>query len=477
MKTAAFFALCLDRFVTTLILPEISFYIQSRLIYQLGVIRYQNTFYLLQNKVRTSKVAKFVQVFIQSGNSLLERHFAIRVGIKPPQTELTVTPVAYDVVVFVEYIAIALLECFGVPAITIFFHDFISTGLRANQVRFLLTHAYYNHLTIFHPTTKFLSTKIPTKTPMTPWTFYRVGGVPMNKKWLVPAIAGIALMASACGNNAAPNYTTPNKTNTQSVRNFDGMHGLSIDGLRNRTSDGRGTQNNAGNYNSYSNAGAGSFAGMGTAANNNYNAFTNGSRPYNAFSDGHIGSNYSYNSGMRGHSIYQNTENRGMGTMSTSMPQLGYAQFVKNTTGNTAGVRGMNNANHVYVDREALAQVVGNVTSSCPGVQRSTVLVTDREVLVGLQTDGKNVREAKKQAKMNAMSVSPRYYKVHVTDNAAHIREITQLASRSSKFSVAGTNGNHPVRALVQRITGTDGKHAGVKAKNTSISPIGISSR
>lgn len=354
----------------------------------------------------------------------------------------------------------------------------------------------------------------------------------MNKKWLVPAIAGIALMASACGNNAAPNYTTPNKTNTQSVRNFDGMHtrnydgmhGLSIDGLRNRTSDGRGTHYNAGNYNgyrtagtnkdvyfgpggtgynnysaprrtttyttpsngfngynSYSNAGAGSFAGMGTAANNNYNAFTNGSRPYNAFSDGHIGSNYGYSSGMRGHSIYQNAGNRGMGTMSTSMPHLGYAQSVKNTAGHTAGVRGMNNnANHIYVDREALAQAVGNVTSSCPGVQRSTVLVTDKEILVGLHTDGKNVHEAKKQAKMNAMSISPRYYKVHVTDNAAHIKEMSQLASRSSHFSVAGTHGHHPVRALVERITGrTDGtmKHTGAHTKNTSKSPVGISSR
>lgn len=382
----------------------------------------------------------------------------------------------------------------------------------------------------------------------------------MNKKWLVPAIASIALMASACGNNAAPNYTTPNQSsNTQSVRNYDGMqngntgmHNLSVDGLRARVNDGRGMNNNGGSgntngyrtsgtnkhvymgpggtgynnfsaprrsttyttpsngfngYNSYSNAGAGSFAGMGTASNNNYtgtgygynsygtgyngtrtnsynntNAFTNGNRPYNAYSDGQMGSNYSYNSGMRGHSIYQNGGNRfGMGTMSTSMPQLGYAQSAKSTTGHTAGVRNTNNSHQIYVDREALAQAISDVTSSCPGVQRSTVLVTDREVLVGLKTDGKNAREAKKQARMNAMSISPRYYKVHVTDNDAHIKEMSQLASRSSNFSIAGSNVNNPVRALVDRVTGRGNgskmNSTGGNAKNNSKSPVGISSR
>lgn len=185
---------------------------------------------------------------------------------------------------------------------------------------------------------------------------------------------------------------------------------------------------------------------------------------------------------MRGHSIYQNGGNNraGMGTMSTAMPQLGYAQTAGNSNGRTVGVRNTNNANQVYVDREALAQAVGNVTASCPGVQRSTVLVTDREILVGLQTNGNQAQEAKKQAKMNAMSIAPRYYKVHVTDNANHIQEMSRVASRSSNFSVAGTNGNHPVRALIDRMTGrTDGnmmKNAGVKARNVG-NNIGISNR
>lgn len=361
----------------------------------------------------------------------------------------------------------------------------------------------------------------------------------MNKKWLIPAIAGIALMASACGNNAAPNYTTPNKTTTQSTRHYtgtDGLHVRNYDGVGRGTTfgTGAGTMNGTnygtnatgygtratgfGNYtgtgtsnygtngytgtgtygtNGYTGTGTGTYTGLGDGfrgfgmdgrndgfrsfgtdgrfdgfRNNNYNAYTNGTRPYTAFPDG-----------TRNQSIYQNAGTRtGMGTMGATgngMPHMGYATTDRNV------LRATNNANQVYVDRDALARAVGNVTASCPGVQRSTVLVTDEEIFVGLNTNGQNAAEAKKQARMNAMSVSPRYYKVYVTDNARDIQEITRVASRTNNtMGVRSVDGNQ-LNSLIKRMGGktdaetTRGGKAGTASKRNkgTNSPVGISNR
>lgn len=284
----------------------------------------------------------------------------------------------------------------------------------------------------------------------------------MSKKWLIPAIAGIALMASACGNNAAPNYTNPNNTTTtqQAGRSFgaDGMNvrnygtgytGTAFDGIGySRTRDGiRGSDYNG--YSGYSGTGYGFGRFDGTAGTNNngtYNGFANGARPFHAFTDGRTGS--AYNRGLNNASIYQNQgpTRTGMVTMQSGMARLGYAQADRNQ------IR-TNGLDHVYVDRDALAQAVSNVTASCPGVQRSTVLVTDEEVFVGLQSMGNDGNRVKQQARQNAMSICPRYYKVYVTDDANDIQEMIRIASRSSNVSSARDNGIN-VDSLIKRMGG-----------------------
>ncbi|NRR04154.1 YhcN/YlaJ family sporulation lipoprotein [Brevibacillus sp. RS1.1] len=309
--------------------------------------------------------------------------------------------------------------------------------------------------------------------------------LPLKKTWLYPAIAGIVLLASGCANNAAPNYTHPNKTmSNQSaphVRNFDGVHVRNYDGMRSTNIDGyhhtrnytgagttsldglhvrnydgtrdglhvrngMGLTNNAGNnYGAYPN---GTYPHV-----NNYNAYTSGMRPYNAFTDhkAGMGTTGVYNAPTgTNHSIYQQhgTNRGGAGVMQTGMPHMGYVQTDRQHM-RTASVT------NVYVDREALAKAVGNVTASCPGVQRSTVLVTDKEVFVGLHTQGADARTAKKQARMNAESVSPRYYKVYVTDNPNDIQEIARVASRSSNVSTARTEDARSIDTLVKRMGGT----------------------
>jgi hypothetical protein len=318
----------------------------------------------------------------------------------------------------------------------------------------------------------------------------------IKKPWLLPVIAGIALFASACANNAAPDYTSPNATtmnkSASQVGNNNGM------GVRNAP---------------------------GVAGTNNNNAFTNGQRPYNAFTDGTAGP--ANRAGMN-QSIYRdrnavgngngnlfgfgngngnnngnffglgngngngnnnnngnlfgfgngngngnnngnffgfgngNGNRNGAGIMQTGMARMGYAQIDRNQM-RTAGV------DNVFVDRDALARAVGNVTASCPGVQRSTVLVTDEEVFVGLQTQGGDARTAKNQARMNAMSISPRYYKVYVTDNPNDVQEIARVASRSTNVQNARTDDGASVDTLIKRMGGmTDAEQIRGKGNGTN---------
>ncbi|MFD2370377.1 YhcN/YlaJ family sporulation lipoprotein [Brevibacillus sp. GCM10020057] len=304
---------------------------------------------------------------------------------------------------------------------------------------------------------------------------------PLKKTWLYPAIAGIALLASACSNNAAPNYTTPNRTTTNQaaphVTNFDGLHTRTYDGVRTTNFDGIHVRNYDGMH-------MRDLDGLHTRSYNGAapgTAYPDSVRPYAAFPDGNVGLNPATGTaGVRGvgpvytgmnHSIYQKRAwNRsGAGVMQTGMPRFGYVQTDRHHV-RTAGV------NNVYVDRDALAQAVGNVTSSCPGVQRSTVLVTDEEIFVGLHTAGADARTAKNQARMNAMSVSPRYYKVYVTDNPNDIQEIARVASRSSNLHNARTDDTASIDTLIKRMGGTtDGEQ--VRAKHAGHGKMGTTSR
>jgi len=288
----------------------------------------------------------------------------------------------------------------------------------------------------------------------------------MKKTWLYSAVAGIALVASACGNNAS-DYNRSNGTTTQ---NFAGGPGGVFDSTTRST-------------NFYPN-------GYTAGSMRNYSAF-NGTGMRGAGA----GSGMFGGGGDTGMSLYRSggmtmagTGQNGAGM--SRMEQMGYFRVDRNAmqTNSTA-------ANQVYLDRNALAQIVGNVTASCPGVNASTVLVTDEEVFVGLdidqnnaasgQTGGQNAGTAggrtggetnyqanggtlgnqtmaqtvKAQARMNAMSVCPRYYKVYVTDDQQMIDELTRIASTTHYTYGNGVNDNQlnterTIDSLVSRMGG-----------------------
>jgi hypothetical protein len=249
----------------------------------------------------------------------------------------------------------------------------------------------------------------------------------MKRNWLYGAIAGLALLAAACANNAAPNNanrpfgtTANNLTGTypRALNNYDRADGY---GTTYPTDDRTRAFDYAG-----VNRRNGFYTGMGGPGVNNYTT------TYGAY-DGNAGS------------IYRDRGINAAGVNRQAMPQIGYVKTDRNRLRTTA------NTNRVYVDRNALAHIVGNVTASCPGVRTSTVLVTDEEVFVGINTAGRDAKTAKNQARMNAMSVSPRYYKVYVTDNQQMIDEMARIASRTTNVNAANGYDDRGIESLVRR--------------------------
>ncbi len=235
----------------------------------------------------------------------------------------------------------------------------------------------------------------------------------------------------------------------------------------------RGTHGVTGGYGTtgtYGTSGYGTTYGTGLNGTGAYGTGTYGARTYgttygtsaystsgaNAYTSPYAGTN-SYTSPYAGNkSIYHET---GMRTTQTNMPHTGYAKADATHLRTAANAQ-----NQVYVDRNVLARAVANVTSSVPGVQHSTVLVTDREIFVGLRNTDKDKSAAKEKAKMNAMSISPRYYRVYVSDDPRMADELTRVASRVGNVSAHMPKNDTQINSLVRSFGGTVDGHMGARA-------------
>ncbi|NGQ96943.1 sporulation protein [Brevibacillus sp. SYP-B805] len=303
----------------------------------------------------------------------------------------------------------------------------------------------------------------------------------MKKSWLIGAIAGLTLMATACANNAAPNYTNRYdgaavrnqaapvypRTGTTGITAYDG-YGAAYGTPAYGTTDGA-LGWNTGRWGAYG-TGADNTA-FGLNRTDGYYGMTSNNTGFRGLGNfpGFDGT-----AGTRGRvhgplSIYRD---RGMGTLGTQAnPHIGYATVHRNSLRSNA-------VPNIHVDRDALARAVGNVTASCPGVVTSTVLVTDEEVFVGLHTRGTDSRTAKSQARMNAMSVSPRYYKVYVTDNPQMINEMTRIASQSSRLNANATQEERHIDALIRSFGGlVDGDEMRSKGSNRTTQMGGMTGK
>lgn len=295
----------------------------------------------------------------------------------------------------------------------------------------------------------------------------------MKKSWLYSIIAGFTLLATACTNNAAPDYTNGNNNGTTRMQSLAGNQrgyvnrGTDSYGNRAFVTNYTGTTSGAPGVTGYSAGTTGTHFGWNTGginpiydtgAGTNNTALGNGRRDgylgmtgnagfwgmrdFNVFDDGNGNRNNTYYGPL---SVYRN---RGMGTLgANNVSNIGYAHISSSNLRSNA-------VNQVYVDRDALARAIGNVTASIPGVKTATVLVTDEEVFVGLLSRGTDRQAAKNKARMSAMSVTPRYYKVYVTDNQQMISEMSRIASRTSNVNANITQDERSIDSLIRSFGG-----------------------
>lgn len=98
----------------------------------------------------------------------------------------------------------------------------------------------------------------------------------------------------------------------------------------------------------------------------------------------------------------------------------------------------------VFVDRTVLARHIAQLVTVLPNVKEATALVTDDHVFIGVATknnklDAKTVKEARRTAE----SVTPRYYRIHVTTDKNLNSQIQRVGMRmAGNRDVQGIRGD-----------------------------------
>jgi len=93
---------------------------------------------------------------------------------------------------------------------------------------------------------------------------------------------------------------------------------------------------------------------------------------------------------------------------------FGYVRHQKSDT-----MRGQSKTHFASIDREKVADIIGEYCTDVPNVDDISTLVTDEEVLIVYKTDSTDRDLTADQVKRMAMSVIPRWYHVYVSDNHA----------------------------------------------------------
>ncbi len=78
-----------------------------------------------KNKIGTTKIAKLVDIFFHMSNPGFSSRTGMLVGEKSLQPQLSISPIAYDVIVLVENLTVSFAKGIGVPAVFMIEDHFI----------------------------------------------------------------------------------------------------------------------------------------------------------------------------------------------------------------------------------------------------------------------------------------------------------------------------------------------------------------
>lgn len=110
--------------------------------------------------------------------------------------------------------------------------------------------------------------------------------------------------------------------------------------------------------------------------------------------------------------------------------EIGYFKYIPE---NYVNKNGANTGNNVFIDRPLLARQIAQMVTVLPNVKDGTALVTDDHVFIGVTTkNGKIDKKTAKEAKRTAESLTPRYFKIHVTSDKKLNDDIKSIGMRMS---------------------------------------------
>lgn len=113
--------------------------------------------------------------------------------------------------------------------------------------------------------------------------------------------------------------------------------------------------------------------------------------------------------------------------------KVGYVRYSADNFQNTTNNNGTNNPQGIaYIDRTILAEHIASLVTQLPRVKEATVLVTDDYVFIGVDTPkGKKLDQSTvREARRTAMSATPRFYKIYVTEDSNLRKRIDQLGGQ-----------------------------------------------
>lgn len=87
--------------------------------------RFQTT----QDKVGTAEVAKLMEILLKMTDLSLPCSTGMLIGKKTLQPQLTVSPIPYNVIVFIQDLTVSFLKSFRVPAVFMILDQFIRNSL------------------------------------------------------------------------------------------------------------------------------------------------------------------------------------------------------------------------------------------------------------------------------------------------------------------------------------------------------------
>lgn len=111
--------------------------------------------------------------------------------------------------------------------------------------------------------------------------------------------------------------------------------------------------------------------------------------------------------------------------------RLGYVNYTKDQFDAES-----NRDQIITMDRNEMADAIARIILRNDGFDEIATLVTDKEVLIAYDKNNQLTdEEAQDLAKKSAMSVMPRFFDVHVTDNVSLIPDIQSLHNSTTQES------------------------------------------